>query len=206
MTTRRIAPTGLLLAAALLLGACGVTARSDGGAAAPARPTGPTTTTSGPARPTTTTTTDGSPQESSTTVPRGLSPQQRTAVSQMVSAYEDLGLAPDDAQCLAEGIAKGYGSIDQAKLLDLIGSCGISYRDLAKVAGSLGATTPSDGISKGMEAALERQGLTKAQAACVGEAFVKEYGTDLAAMQDASKLLPIFDDCDVSPSDLRPGG
>ncbi|QXC62155.1 hypothetical protein KSP35_04920 [Aquihabitans sp. G128] len=204
MPTRRTTRIGLLVALPLLLGACGVSTR-DGGAAASAPLGG-----SGSAAPATTSTAPapdgGTTGPTSTTVERGLNPTQRQMAATMTKTYTDLGLDPDDARCLGEAIARDYGDVDQAKVLDLISSCGISTSDLARIAGEMGATTPADGAKAGLTASLESQGLSEEDATCVADAFVAEHGVDITAAQDPAVVKDLLEGCDVDPSDLRPGG
>lgn len=193
-TTRRVvtATACVLLAAALFTG-CGVSAGEQSSSGS----TGSTSSSDG----STTTAPD-----TTTTTPEDLSPTEQAMVDRAKDVYVELGMDPDDADCLARGIvgaAAGEGQMDPTDtgaLMDIVNECDIDMSEIADLGSDNGLDSMEDGLKFGMEKSLEAEGLTKKEAECVAGAFVDKYGTDMSAMQDPTKVAPLMEGCNVDPS------
>lgn len=135
---------GVMVVAAVLLAGCGVTLSDEGtrvdvpdvttpsgGSDGPSvpDPTGPSVPdTTGPIEADPTPTTDG-------TGFGGDGPDiglGEPDIDDLAETYEELGLEPEDARCLAEAIAESYDEMDSpADFLDILEGCGLSTGDLA---------------------------------------------------------------------------
>lgn len=183
----------------LALASCGVAP----GAAAPDGPEGSTATTrpAGDDDTATSTTTDGRPERSA---------QEEVAIGTVAGYYEELGLDPEDARCLADSLfdLQGSGTVpsDPSELMELFTTCGISLEDLTALNEEL-TEGGADPLTGAITKALGSLGLDDEQAACVADRYAEEYGpTDLSAMADQSVLAGFLEDCGIDPSEIQPGG
>ena len=185
----------------LLLAACGVEVKDSQLAA----DTGPQTNESSTTLATTTTapeTTTTTEPETTTTGPEG---PVDPALEPLIQTYEDLGLDPKDARCVAAAVTESYGDLtSNADVLDLLEGCNLTAGDLAEIGSGFG--TPEEAIKKGIVTSMKNIGLDDEQANCVADAYVKKFGTDIAPSQDSTPINGLFEDCDVSASDVNPGG
>ena len=74
-------------------------------------------------------------------------------------------------------------------------------------------TTPSlpggmdeDFFKKQLEVGFKSAGLDDKQAACLADAYVKEFGTDTGSAGDFNAMLDLFTGCGIDPSELGGGG
>ncbi len=140
-----------------------------------------------------------------TTPDDDLSPMEQAMVDQAAKVYEDLGMDPDDAECLARGIVGGVDSFDPTDaraMMDIVNECDISIGELNELGADNGLNSMEDGIRLGLETSLKGAGLTDAQASCVADAVIEEYGSDPSALQDPAAMRPMLEDCDVDPDVL----
>ena len=193
LARHRAIPVALALLAAATLGACGVSsgeaAGGDGGDSSR-------------------TSTTEAPSEGETG--RELTTEEQEAADALVGLYQDFGFSEDQARCVAEGLIGTYG-IDSvpddptAAATDLFNECDITASDLGGIEDSMGGDSVDDTLRSGLVAAFEAQGLTTAQAECVADGYVEEFGTDVSSMGDPSALEGVFASCDVEASDLLGG-
>ena len=142
---------------------------------------------------------------SSISASEDLSPAKQAMVERATKLYVDLGLDPDDAECLARGIVEYGGTLDptdSGQMMDIVNECDIPISELNQLGKDQGLTSMEDGVKFGLEASLKDLGLTDEEASCVADAFVEEYGTDVSAGQDLDKMRPIFEGCDVDPTQI----
>lgn len=152
-------------------------------------------------------TSDRSGSSPTTTAPsEDLTPMEEAAVERAKDLYVEMGMDPDDAECLARGLVDAGatdGTIDLSDagaMMDIVNQCDIDMGDLNSFSSDNGITSLEDGMEFGMRSSLEASGLTEEEAACVASAYVDEFGTDVSAMQDPAKLRPLLEGCDVDPS------
>jgi hypothetical protein len=189
LLARRTTAAACAVLAALALASCGVDAGDQAATATATETTagGSTATTAPPSK--------------------DLSPAEQEAVDRVTELYVDLGMDPDDAQCLAEGLAGSMETLDPSDteaMMDVVNQCDISMSELSQLGQDEGLDSMEDGLKFGLEASLEAEGLTSDQASCVADAFVDEFGSDVTAAQDPELMRPIFEDCGVDPA-LTPG-
>ena len=191
-TARRAATaTACLLLAALVFTGCGVDAGDQ--------------TTSGS---TGSSSSSGSSDSSTTAPSKDLSPIEEEAVDRAKDLYVDMGMDPDDAECLARGLVDAgavEGTVDPSDtsaMMDIVNQCDIDMGDLSSLGSENGISSMEDGVKFGLESSLKAAGLTDVQAECVAAAFVDEFGTDMSAMQDMDQITPLLEGCDVDPSTL----
>jgi hypothetical protein len=143
---------------------------------------------------------------STTTAPeQSLSPAENAMVDQAAKVYEDLGLKPDDAECLARGIVGKGGAFDPtdtSSMMDVINQCDISVSELNNLSADKGLDSMEDGLRFGLEASLKNAGLTDKQAKCVADALIDKYGTDVSSFQDPNAMRPLLEGCDVDANAL----
>lgn len=129
------------------------------------------------------------------------------ALAGLVDVYVDLGLEPDDARCVAEGVGERYGEIEDVQdVADVMGDCGLDYSDLAAIGESIGASGPEEGFREGLAIGLEPLGMDEEQIECFADAYVDEHGMDLGPSQDPVALQRLFAECDINPMTLTPPG
>lgn len=190
---RSLATIALLIAFAGLAAGCGVDA---GDSASPS-----TTGSSGSSGTSATTAPDGTDTED-------LSPMEQEALDRVKDLYVDMGMDPDDADCLARGLIAGgategtFDPSDTGAVMDIINECDISIGELNDLGSDSGITSMEDGLKFGLESSLEASGLTEEEAACVASDFVDQYGSDMTVMQDQEKVSALLEGCDVDPSKL----
>ena len=134
-----------------------------------------------------------------------LSPSEQAAADRVARIYEDLGMDPEDADCLAKAIAGADGAIDPtdtSALMDIVNQCDIPISELNELGQDEGLDSMEDGIKFGLEATLKDAGLTEEQAACVADGFVEQFGTDVTSSQDPDTMRQFFEDCGVDPDTL----
>lgn len=182
-TTRRVVTaTACVLLAAFLFTGCGVSAGEQAA-------------------------TNGSSGKTTTTEPDDdLSPTEQAMADRAKDLYIELGMDPDDADCLARGlIAAGAGEgevdpTDTGAMMDIVNECDIDMSEIANLGSENGLDSMEDGLKFGLESSLEQSGLTKEEAECVADAFVDQYGSDVSVMQDQDKVTALMEGCDVDPS------
>ena len=196
---RRLHPFAFVLAALLVLVAagCGV----EAGDSASSITT--TTTGSGPGGGSDATTT-APEQTTTTTAPtKERSATDQAVVDQMAGAYEQLGLSPEEAECLAGGIYDTIGgdstSLEGGAVMDVINQCDIPMSKIAQLGGGADGTLES-GFKKGVVISLKQAGLTEEQATCVADAYVEKFGTDPTAARNANQMRPLLRGCGVTGS------
>jgi hypothetical protein len=193
-----------VIAVSLFVAGCGV---SSGDGAAPKDTSSNTSNPSDAGDDTTTT--EAEPEDTTTTEPADRTEADQAVIDMTVQTYMDLGLNEEDATCLAEGILDSMNSggdpTNTSDVMDIVNECDIPISELAKIGENAGGDMES-GMKFGLETSLKNAGLTEEQASCVADAYVEEFGTDIAASQDASQMAPILEGCDVNPSDFSLGG
>jgi len=68
-----------------------------------------------------------------------------------------------------------------------------------------GTTLPAgleDTFRDQLEQGFKTAGLTDAQAKCLADGYLEKYGTDVGSSSDTTKMLSLFTECGVTPSDL----
>jgi hypothetical protein len=205
---RRVALVALLTVFAATASGCGVdpgdqaaapSSSSDRSNSTTTRPDATTTTTA----PDTTTT---KPDPTTSTTSPDLSPTEKAMVERAKDLYVQLGMDPDDADCLARGLVAagaGEGTIDPTDtgaMMDIVNECDIDMSEIAALGSENGLDSMEDGLKFGLESSLEAGGLTEDEAECVSSAFVDQYGTDVSAMQDQAKVQALLKGCGVDPS------
>jgi hypothetical protein len=204
LRTRRSLAIAGSAAVALLLISCGV----DAGDTATPTPTtaAGSSSSSGSAASTTT------EARSSTTEPsKDLTAEQQQLADKMASAYEDLGFTEKEATCLSDGLVgqidpTGSATPDISAMMDIINQCDISMDRLMDIQGNMGDGTAEGAMKESLARGFKVAGMTEAQADCVAGAFVDEYGMDVEAMTDSSKMRPLAEQCGVDVDKIRPGG
>ena len=197
---RRIRPLVLATVALLALGtaACGVEAgdaASDITTTSTAATAGGTT--GGLSTPSTT-----EDKDTTTTAPsKERSPEDQAVVDQMATAYEELGLSPEESDCLASGVFDiidgGGDAMDTSAIMDVVNDCDIPMSKLSQIGSGTDGTFEA-GFKKGIIISLKQAGLTEEQASCVADAYVEKFGTDMTASRNANQMRPLLRGCGVT--------
>jgi hypothetical protein len=202
------------LTVALLLVSCGVEAGDAAQAPATRGGNGETSGTGGTGGTggSSTTTSGSSPTTSAPTRSEDpsapLTPEQQQLAETMATAYRNLGFTDEEATCLSEGIVASFdgASPDMTAMMDVVNQCDIPMDRLMEIQGGMGDGTPEGAFKESMAKGLEASGLSEEDATCIADGLVDEYGVDMEAMSDQSKVRPIADACGVDLSEIRPGG
>lgn len=196
----------LVALATLAVTSCGV----EPGASAPDGVAG-STATSAPGDDRTTTSSDDDPVARTDPSPSGKTTtttevdSERSAVEQemvdgVAQTYEDLGLPPEGARCLADAIVDAQTSGEVVDQLDAMGyftDCGLAMEDILAMAETLG-DSPEDALRTSMITGMVNAGMGDEDAACVADTYLEEYGaTDMTSFQDLAVQVELYQACDV---------
>ena len=179
-----------VLAVALVLSSCGVEAGDAATSSSTSEGAGAavTTTTEAPDR----------------------TPSQQAAFDTVKEIYTKLGFTDAEAECLAGGMTDAMGSsgdpTDISAIMDVVNQCDIPMSRFSDIQENLGGGSTSDMFKASLETGFSAMGMTDEQASCVAAAYLDSFGTSPAPGQDPDQMAPIFEQCKVDPSTLKPGG
>ncbi|WP_426573049.1 hypothetical protein [Aquihabitans sp. McL0605] len=138
----------------------------------------------------------------STTVAR--SGGQQAALDAMSKYYEGLGLEKKQADCLAgklvDQFSRGGGGFDPSKLdmskvMDAMNQCDVKASDLSAL--NPGGGIDSKAVHNALLNAFNQMGFDQKKSECLADAFVKQFGDDMTALQDMSAIQDLYSSCGI---------